>query len=242
MSGGHQIFISYKFSDTNVQQNLNSDLFEKSERPFGSRTPRDYVNVLQTYIENYSPHYYKGEEDGESLQGKTDEYIWEHLKDLIFDSTLTIVLISPSMKTSEPEREQRIPWEIRYSLAHETRLSNNGKEQYSATNAMMAIVLPDKNGSYDYYFETKTCCESGCRLHKNGKLFRILRNNTFNRKNNSETYSCKIGDKIYCGKKHSYITFYKWSEINDINKLDVAIKLAYEIQSEQEKYDINKEI
>ncbi len=110
MSGGHQIFISYKFSDTNVQQNLNSDLFEKSERPFGSRTPRDYVNVLQTYIENHSPHYYKGEEDGESLQGKTDEYIWEHLKDLIFDSTLTIVLISPSMKTSEPEREQRIPW------------------------------------------------------------------------------------------------------------------------------------
>lgn len=242
MKGGHNIFISYKYSDTNVYQEIKHELFESSNRPIGFRTPRDYVNVLETFIREFSPHYYKGEEDGESLKGKNEQYIWEKLKDMIFDSTLTIVLISPNMKTSEPENEQWIPWEIHYSLMHKTRHSSCGNEKYSATNAMIAIVLPDKNGKYNYYFDDYTCCEGGCRLNKTYTLFRILRNNIFNRKNNENVYNCKKNDKIYIGNNHSFISFYKWSEVNDANRLNKAINLAYKILSEKELFDIKIEI
>ena len=242
MAKGHQIFISYKFSDTNVKQDVQHQLFESSDRMYGKRTPRDYVNILETFIENHSPHYYKGEKDGESLKGKSEEFIWEHLKDMIFDSTLTIVLISPNMKTNEPENEQWIPWEIHYSLMHKTRHSETGKDVCSATNAMMAIVLPDRNGNYEYYFENKKCCKTGCRLNKTNSLFRILKNNTFNRKTDENTYSCDVGDKIYSGNMHSFISFYKWKDIDNPDKLKNAINLAYKILSEKEKYKVRVEI
>ena len=41
---------------------------------------------------------YKGEQRNEDLGDKSDEYIWEHLKDLIYDSSVTIVLVSPNMR------------------------------------------------------------------------------------------------------------------------------------------------
>lgn len=80
-----------------------------------------------------------------------DTTIQSILGDKIYDSTITLVLISPNMKDSNlPETEQRIPWEISYSLREQSR---NGRT--SKTNAVMAIVLPDANGRYDYYIEDR---------------------------------------------------------------------------------------
>ena len=90
---------------------------------------------------------YKGEDNTEDLSDKSESYIWEHLKDKIYDSSVTIVLISPNMR--EPgkwQRSQWIPWEIAYSL-RETRRS----DYTSHNNAILAVILPDKNGSYNYY-------------------------------------------------------------------------------------------
>ena len=236
---GHKIFVSYKFHDTSVYQKYNHRLFE--DRAIGSRTPRDYVNVLQEYFEEHSDHIYKGEDDGESLKGKSDDWIWDSLKDLMFDSTLTIVLISPNMKTNEPDRDQWIPWEVSYSLGNETRKSSTGRPIRSNTNAMLAIVLPDRNNSYSYYFENKDCCETRCRLNKTNILFDILKNNTFNRKNPNAD-ECDMGDTIYHGNMHSFIPFYKWCDIDSKEKLEKAIEHAFLILSQKEKYKICYEV
>lgn len=106
---GNKIFISYKYYDYDVQALPSiSDFPPKA---------RDYVTWLKTKFINRTAHIYKGESDNEDLSLKSENYIWEKLKDKIFDSSITIVLISPNMK--EPRRwesSQWIPWELSYSL------------------------------------------------------------------------------------------------------------------------------
>lgn len=134
---GHKIFVSYKYNDTNVED-LSSVL--------GTTAVHDYVDYIQNRILN-GDDIYKGEKSDEDLSYLSEDSIWMHLKDKIHDSTLTIVLISPNMK--EPFKKQRsqwIPWEISYSLREITR-----NDRTSHRNALLAVILPDRNGSYDYY-------------------------------------------------------------------------------------------
>lgn len=239
---GHKIFISYKYHDSDVYQKIEHRLFkENQKRTF--LTPRDYVDVLSEYLDDHSPHYCKAEDDNNDLSKLSDDAIWEILKDKIYDSTMTIVIVSPSMREgNKKDREQWIPWEIKYSLDNNKRHNSAGNEITSATNAMLAIVLPDRNNSYSYYFENKACCSNGCRLNKTNTLFNILRRNTFNKKKNESQYNCSIGDTIYQGDFHSYIPFVKWSDINSKEKLEEAIKHSYKIQSMKEQYNISHEI
>ena len=66
---------------------------------------------------------------------------------VITRDTITIVLISPNMKEAGKwQRSQRIPWEISYSLRETTR-----NDRTSHNNAILAVILPNKNGNYDYY-------------------------------------------------------------------------------------------
>lgn len=134
---GHKIFVSYKYNDTNVED-LSS--------VWGTTAVHDYVDYIQNRILN-GDDIYKGEKSDEDLSYLSEDSIWMHLKDKIHDSTLTIVLISPNMK--EPFKKQRsqwIPWEISYSLREITR-----NDRTSHRNALLAVILPDRNGSYDYY-------------------------------------------------------------------------------------------
>lgn len=225
---GHKIFISYKYADTSVKS-----------LGYNKNTVRDYVNVLQTYIEDYSEHIYKAEEDDEDLSQFTDDTIWEKLKDRIFDSTLTIVLISPNMKESwNSERNQWIPWEISYSLKEESRKTISGTYKSSACNALLAIVLPDSYGNYTYYIDDNNCCASSCRTLKTDQLFTILKKNMFNIKK-PDKYTCDSGSVIYHGES-SYIYSVKWKDF--IANPEKYIDKAYDIQSAIEKYDIKYEI
>ena len=132
---GKKIFVSYKYADDSVAS-LND---------FDRTTVRDYVDYLEKKIEK-SDNIYKGEHDGEDLSSMTDETIYEKLKSRIYDSTITIVMISPHMKEKDiPDKQQWIPWEISYSLKE---ISRGNKT--SLSNALLAIILPDKNGKYNY--------------------------------------------------------------------------------------------
>ena len=203
-------------------------------------TVRDYVDELENIIDS-SNHIFKGESDGEDLSDLSEDVIWEKLKDRIYDSTLTIVFISPKMKEEgKADKEQWIPWEISYSLKETKRKNESGQDVTSKTNAMLAVVLPDSNNSYDYYLEEKNCCGSSCITHHTGKLFTILGKNKFNL-NNASKRDCinNNNEKIWIGDC-SYIKAVKWKDF--IVDIDKYIDESYDRLDNIENYNICKEI
>ena len=227
---GHKIFVSYKYGDDNVKS-LDGNTKTKA---------RDYVTKLDEILSE-AHHVYKGEDDDEDLSGYGDDYIWEKLKDKIYDSTLTIVLISPNMKeVAKKERDQWIPWEISYSLKEQHRKNSDGQEVLSNTNAMIAVVLPDSANSYEYYLHDCNKCWTQCREHKTEKLFSILENNMFNIKDAKKITCNDSGEnKVFTGEC-SYIADVKWDEF--ILNVDTYIDRAYNRLDCIENYNIVKEI
>lgn len=199
---GRKIFISYKYSDDSVQQ-------------LGSyyTTVRDYVDVLQKILEKNTDHINKGENDNESLADFKDETIQSKLADKIFDSSVTIVLISPNMKErGENEKKQWIPWEISYSLRSKKRKDNKSKR-----NAILLVVLPDRNGCYDY-------------ANRTGFYFDIIQKNLNNLINDYPT------KKLANGCSQSYMLRCNWDQF--ISNVNGWIEAAIEINQNGDKYNI----
>lgn len=221
---GRKIFISYKYGDTSVQHLDRNGIW-------GTTKVRDYVDELQSKL-SITDHLNKGELDGEDLSQFKDETIASKLRDKIYDSSLTIVLISPQMKDyGILEEDQWIPWEISYSLKEVRR-----KDRTSRTNGVLAIVLPDKNGQYEYMLEPKKCCPGGCTLWHTNSLFTILRNNMFNKKVKERDVMCQC-DTVYKGYS-SYIHMIRWQEF--ITNIDKYIELAINIRDSKDDYNIQK--
>ncbi len=223
---GRKIFVSYKFADDQVE---DLSLLCNS-------TVRDYVTEFEDLLDS-SDNIYKGENDGEDLSTLSEETIWQRLKDRIYDSSVTVIFISPGMKESnKPDKEQWIPWEVSYSLKETSRKNTNGDPITSKTNAMVAVVLPDVNGSYSYYLEERICCSSRCTTHHTPILFQILKDNKFNLKDATQK-PCTKGSTIWYGD-YSYIAAVKWCDFkNNYNKY---IDAAYERQNNIENYAIVK--
>lgn len=193
---GKKIFISYKYADSNVQRLPDKQLWETT-------TVRDYVNLLESYFDS-SNHIYKGESNDEDLSYLSENTIWEKLKDRIYDSSITIVIISPGMK--EPYRSeysQWIPWEISFSLKETER-----KDRTSHSNAILAVVLPDSFGRYDYFFSELSC---GATSLRTGITFPIIAKNMFNKKNPNREFCNQCYDYHYYDDS-SYIQVIRWSD------------------------------
>ena len=109
-----KVFVSYKFADNNVAY-LYSPLY--SPYSYTSTTARSYVDDFKRRAENEGCIVYKGERADEDLSYLSDDTIWQKLRDRIYDSTVTVVFISPNMREKyRSERDQWIPWEIAFSL------------------------------------------------------------------------------------------------------------------------------
>jgi hypothetical protein len=227
---GRKVFVSYKYSDNQV---MDLNIYEQNW--LGTfkiqTTARHYVDKLSEVLEN-DDHIYKGENDGESLANFCDDHIACKLRDKIFDSTITIVFVSKGMKSLWlAEREQWMPWEISYSLKEMTR---NGRA--SGSNAIIAVVLPDQFGSYDYYLTYDSICS--CRSLNTPFLFEILRCNMFNAKAPT-TSVCSNGSIVYYGDS-SYIQSVKWEDFKTSH--NTYLNKAMEIQNKIDSYNITKNI
>lgn len=232
---GKKIFISYKYADSNVENITDNKSF------WGSCTVRNYVDEIENTLKDKTDHIYKGESDGEDLSQLASSTIWNKLKDRIYDSTLTIVMLSKGMKDKyKEEKYQWIPQEISYSLKEMSRKDKNGNPVTSRTNALLAVILPDVNGSYDYFTYKKTCCTNGCIVYESNStyIFDIMKGNLFNQKT-PNCNSCDTGATVYHGDP-SYMYCVKWSDF--VNDMEAYIDKAYSLQNNQDNYNIQKEV
>lgn len=224
---GNKIFISYKYKDSDVYslKSQYAEIFEPT-------IVRDYVDVLQKKLEREN-HINKGEKDGEDLSAFKDETIESHLRDKIYDSSVTIVMISPNMRESGNEDDQWIPWEISYSLKEINR--NNRRK---TPNALIAVVLPDRNNSYSYFIEENHCHSNCyCRSLYIDRLFTILKKNMFNVK--EPVYKDCPSRTVYIGDE-SYIQSVKWKDF--INDPNLYIEKSLYIKNNCNKYEIIKAV
>ncbi|MFC4477314.1 TIR domain-containing protein [Flavobacterium chungangensis] len=230
---GKNIFVSYKYADTFVN-NLN-----KSDSVFiggnwlsfpRSTRVRDYVDELQVILDD-EDHINLGEKDGESLKNFSEGYIESSLKNKIYRSSITIVMISKGMvEFFSDEKDQWIPWEISYSLKEVVR-----NDRTSRMNAILGIVLPDENNSYEWYYTQNVECN--CTTHHTDKIFNILSKNMFNMKNPVNS-SCG-GIVIHHGE-FSFIKTVKWNIFK--NNPNFYLNKAIEIRDNKNLYEIRKNI
>lgn len=223
---GRNVFVSYKYADTNVQRLSHIPWYEQTK-------VRDYVDELAVELRK-NGEVYMGEKNDEDLTDYSDDYIYNHLKDKIFPTTVTIVLISPNMK--EPgryDKSQWMPWEIFYSI-----YQTNRTDRVSHTNAILAVVLPDQYGSYSYMIEHKSCCPSGCKLLHTEKLFAILQDNMFNQIDKTKI-DCNLGDNVYRGMC-SYIPMVKWCDF--IQNMDIHLWQAEYTRDHIDEYKMHRSV
>ena len=117
----HKTFISYKYSEAR-------DLRDKIIRRLGNDAT-----------------YYQGEtSQSPNYSDRTTEYIKDKLKDMIYDSSVTIVILSPNMNQSN-----WIDWEISYSLKE---MSRNGRT--SKTNGIIAVAQKSIWSGYNWLYQS----------------------------------------------------------------------------------------
>lgn len=143
---------------------------------------------------------------------------------MMYDTSVTIVILSPNMKNSK-----WIDWEIEYCLKNISR-----KNRTSHTNGVVAVISK-VDGSYEWLKYT-TIKEDGCQVsnYHSDKLFDIINNNRYNQ--NPKVYSC---DKCKCvdALTGSYIAFVE--EDDFLNNPSRYIDNAYEkSENDASGYDI----
>lgn len=125
--------------------------------------------------------FYQGEtSDSPDLTDTSTDFIKNNLKDMIWGSSVTIVIISPNLKQSK-----WVDWEIEYSLKEITR-----EDKTSRTNGIVGVIMKYNNG-YDWLV-TRQTNDDGCsaRYIDNKKLYPIINQNRFNL-NTDDKYACK---------------------------------------------------
>lgn len=229
---GYKIFVSYKYNDNSVYPLPNNDYLRGNT----FTTVRNYVDKLETYFDCTS-NIYKGESDDEDLSYLSDDAIWEKLKDRIYDSSVTIVLISPNMKEHHrSERLQWIPWEIAYSLRETTR-----GDRTSHSNAILAIILPDRNYQYRYFTEPFSYQQPNVSWHsEEDPVFSIIRKNMNNRLMHNNSFFSSRGIYPTSTNDESYIPSVTWE--NFIKQPIKYIKIAIQHKENITCYDICKEV
>lgn len=196
-------FISYKYSEA---QGLRDEIIKKLGE---------------------DAKFYTGEtSDSPDLTDLTTEGIKTKLKDMIYNTSVIIAILSPSIKESK-----WIDWEIEYSLKEIKR-----DERTSKTNGIVAVVQK-VNGSYDWFIERGTNCHGDSILkYKQNLVYNIIKKNHFN--SNPGIWhcdECKTYDYYY----GSYISYVE--EDTFLNNPNIYIENAYEKSQNLYKYDLVKE-
>ena len=167
----HKTFISYKYSE--------------------ARQLRD--DIIKALGDNAT--YYQGEtSDSPDMTDLKTETIKKNLTDMMYGTSVTIIVISPNMKNSK-----WIDWEIEYCLKNITR-----KDRTSQTNGVVGVIMK-YSGGYDWLINHLTNCHGNPAInYKNEYLYPIIFKNQYN--SNPPQWHCEEC-KTYDYLNGSYITF-----------------------------------
>lgn len=224
-----KIFISYKYGDKSVRQNNSCNWMHWHAGIDGGNylTARDYVDHLMEKV--LTDHTNKAEKDDEDLSHLTEEAIQQKLYDRIYDSTVTIVLISKNMKEVEHESFQWIPREVAYSLRDKTR-----EDRTSYTNGVLAVILPDEGGSYEHGIKHYNCVTE-IQTHN---FFKIISANMFNRSKHNRHICTVCGGYHHYGDDHSYIYPVKWDDF--VQNHNLYINHALGLKDRLNEFNLTK--
>lgn len=186
----HETFISYKYSDA--------------------------VDVRDRIYQNMGEYakFYRGENGfSPNKSDDSDDAIWNYLKDMIWGTSVTIVVLSPEMLNSS-----WIEDEISYSLK---KISRDGTQ--SKRNGVVAVIKK-VNGSYNWFKYTINYPDGhSSNGYQEEKIFKIIKENRCNQY--PPVYicdRCKTIDSL----SGSYIAYVEEDEF--IRNMDKYIENAYQ--------------
>ena len=191
----HKTFISYKYSE--------------------SRTLRD--KIIEALGDDAT--YYKGENvDSKDMTDYMEETIKQALSNMMYDTSVTIVLLSPNMKESD-----WIEWEVQYCLRKTRR-----KDRVSQRNGLVGVIKK-VNGDYSW-LKYKT--QNGGVNYYTEKIPEILNENRYN-----SNPAIKDSDGLWDWLNGSYITFVEEDEF--LNNPQKYINNAFnKSENDAEGYDL----
>lgn len=198
----HETFISYKHSDAvGVRDRI--------------------INHMGEYAK-----FYRGENGFSPNKSEdSDDVIWNYLKDMIWGTSVTIVVISPEMLLST-----WIADEISYSLK---KISRDGTQ--SQRNGVVAVIKKVAGG-YDWFKYNYTNLDGHViTCYREEKVFNIIKNNRRNQ--NPPVYCCNRCKSIdpMIGSFISYV-----EEDEFIENMDKYIENAFQkSQNDCKGYIIN---
>ena len=172
--------------------------------------------------------YYRGETSASpDLTDTTTDNIKRSLRNKMYDTSVTIVVISPRMLESE-----WIDWEIEYSLKKETR-----RGRTSQTNGVVGVIKKC-NGGYNWFKNYKTESDGCSVVYYNDELvFDIIKDNRCNQ--TPQIYSCNICKSIN-PLTGSYIAYVEEEEF--LNNPQKYINNAYDkSENDGEGYDLRRQ-
>lgn len=171
--------------------------------------------------------FYQGETaESPDLTDTTTENIKNKLKEMLFDTSVTIVIVSPGIRLSK-----WIDWEIEYSLKE---IGREGRT--SRTNGIVGVIMK-YDGGYQWLVSSSMNAD-GCkpRIIDTSKLYNIINDNRFNL-NTDAKYSCprcKTFDKL----NGSYISLIE--EDTFLADPDTYIENAFQKSERLNEYNISK--
>ncbi|SDO02265.1 MTH538 TIR-like domain [Psychrobacillus sp. OK028] len=170
--------------------------------------------------------YYQGEtSESPDMSDKTTDYIKDKLKDMIYSTSVTIVVISPNLILSN-----WIDWEIEYALKQIKR-----NDRTSGTNGVLGVVMK-YNGGYSWLRSSVINSDGHTAIQTNNEyLYDIIHKNRFNQE--PPEYNCDVCKNIDV-LTGSYISLINEEDfLNDPNKY---INNAYDKSKNTSNYSLTK--
>jgi len=200
-----------------------------ARKTFISYKHSEAQDLRDTIIESLGDDatFYQGEtSESADLTDTTTENIKENLKEMMYNTSVTIVVISPNIKQSK-----WIDWEIEYCLKEISR-----KGRTSKTNGIVGVIQK-VDGNYDW-FKTKKEESDGCSssYYSESLVYTIINNNRFNQ--NPKVYSCNTCKTVNAltGSFFSYV-----NEEDFLSNPDKYIENAFDKSENSDNYDLTKQ-